>query len=152
MISGTVWADTNQNQVRDAGELVKSGVTVTLLTSPGGAVAGTTTTDTQGRHTFTSPADGACVVQVTAPIHSPSRRRAPETMTSLRGRSGARPAPARCHSAADDQRRNAGDRAGCRGCSRWPPSRVAPLRHAGRRLPEPDRHRHGALRYDGRRR
>ncbi|QIG39556.1 DUF11 domain-containing protein [Microbacterium sp. 4R-513] len=67
-MSGVVWADTNRNQVRDAGELVKSGVTVELVSSPGGAVIATTTSSAQGAYSFANVADGGFVVRATAPV------------------------------------------------------------------------------------
>jgi hypothetical protein len=63
-----VWADTNSNQIRDPGELVKSGVTVQLLTSPGGLVGATTTTNAQGVYSFANVVDATVVVRVTAPV------------------------------------------------------------------------------------
>ncbi|MGN8552124.1 UNVERIFIED_CONTAM: hypothetical protein OHV15_06035 [Microbacterium sp. SLM126] len=65
--SGAVWADTNRDGVRDAGEPVQSGVTVQLLTSPGGAVAATTTTSAAGVYSFAGIADGSYTARVTAP-------------------------------------------------------------------------------------
>lgn len=67
LISGVAWADTNRDGVRQAEENLQEGVTVELLSSPGGAVVATTTTDANGSYSFADAADGDYVVRVTAP-------------------------------------------------------------------------------------
>ena len=67
LVSGLVWADTNRDGVQNAGEPVQQGVTVQLLTSPGGAVVATTTTSAAGAYSFANTADGQYIVRVTAP-------------------------------------------------------------------------------------
>jgi len=51
-ISGKVWIDSNKNGAQDAGEAVKSGVTVNLIDIATGQVAATTTTDSSGAYSF----------------------------------------------------------------------------------------------------
>jgi hypothetical protein len=67
LVSGIAWVDTNRDGVRDAGEPVQSGVSVQLLTSPGGAVTATTTTNAAGAYSFADIADGSYIARVTAP-------------------------------------------------------------------------------------
>ncbi|KQZ83133.1 hypothetical protein ASD56_12450 [Microbacterium sp. Root166] len=67
LINGVVWADTNRDGLRTTGEPVSAGVTVELLTSPGGTVAATTTSAANGTYSFANVADGNFVVRVTAP-------------------------------------------------------------------------------------
>jgi hypothetical protein len=67
LVSGVVWADTNRDGVRDANEVAQEGVTVELLSSPGGAVVATTTTDADGNYSFADVADGDYTVRVDAP-------------------------------------------------------------------------------------
>lgn len=68
LVSGVVWADTDVDQVQDAGEPVRSGIAVELLASPAGAVMASTTTNAQGQYAFSGVADGVYVVRVTAPV------------------------------------------------------------------------------------
>ncbi|WP_207904569.1 DUF7507 domain-containing protein [Agromyces fucosus] len=67
LVGGVVWADTNRDGVRDAGEPVQSGVPVELLSSPGGVVVATTTTSAVGAYSFAGSADGSYIARVTAP-------------------------------------------------------------------------------------
>jgi hypothetical protein len=67
LISGVAWADTDRDGVRQAEEILQEGVTVELLSSPGGAVVATTTTDADGSYSFADAADGDYTVRVTAP-------------------------------------------------------------------------------------
>ncbi|MEF3405374.1 DUF7507 domain-containing protein [Agromyces sp. CCNWLW203] len=67
LVAGVAWADTNRDGVKDAGEPVQSGVTVELVTSPGGAVVATTTTSAAGAYSFAAVADGDYTARVTAP-------------------------------------------------------------------------------------
>lgn len=67
LVNGVVWADTNRDGVRTTGEPVRAGVTVQLLTSPGGAVVATTTTTAAGAYSFANIGDGSYVVRVDAP-------------------------------------------------------------------------------------
>ena len=70
LITGVAWADTALNQTRPAtGAIVKSGVTVQLVTPGTNAVVATTTTDANGRYTFSNVADGSYKVLVTAPAN-----------------------------------------------------------------------------------
>jgi uncharacterized repeat protein (TIGR01451 family) len=64
-ISGTVWFDTNDNGVQDAGEPDLSGVTVQLLQNS--SVIATQLTNTNGYFDFTSLPAGTYQVQVIAP-------------------------------------------------------------------------------------
>lgn len=66
-IGGVVWADTNRDGARQPAEPTRSGVTVELLTSPGGAVTASTTTNASGAYSFANAADGDHVVRVVAP-------------------------------------------------------------------------------------
>ena len=67
LINGVVWADTNRDGARNTGEPARSGVTVQLLSSPGGAAVATTTTTAAGAYSFAGVADGDFVVRVDAP-------------------------------------------------------------------------------------
>ncbi|WP_194410027.1 DUF7507 domain-containing protein [Microbacterium cremeum] len=67
IVSGIVWADTNRDGVRQPTEPARAGVTVQLLTAPGGAVAATTTTNASGAYSFANAADGDYIVRVDAP-------------------------------------------------------------------------------------
>ena len=67
LVSGVVWADADRNGVRGASESAKAGVTVQLLSSPGGAVVATTTTNAAGAYSFADVADGEYVARVNAP-------------------------------------------------------------------------------------
>ncbi|WP_169583406.1 MULTISPECIES: SdrD B-like domain-containing protein [Microbacterium] len=67
LISGIVWADANRDGLRDASESTKPGVTVQLLSSPGGAVIASTVSGVGGTYSFANVADGAHVVRVNAP-------------------------------------------------------------------------------------
>ena len=71
LVSGVAWGDTDRDGVHDADEVEKSGVSVQLLSSPGGAVIATTTTDANGVYSFADVEDGAYTVRVTA--DGPSR-------------------------------------------------------------------------------
>lgn len=66
-VSGVVWSDVNRDGVRDAGEVAKAGITVRLLSSPGGAVVATTTTAANGTYSFADVVDGDYSVQVDSP-------------------------------------------------------------------------------------
>ncbi|WP_308291683.1 DUF7507 domain-containing protein [Microbacterium jejuense] len=67
LVSGFVWADANRDGVRESTEPTRSGVTVQLLSSPGGAVVATTTTNAAGVYSFANAADGDYVVRIDAP-------------------------------------------------------------------------------------
>jgi uncharacterized repeat protein (TIGR01451 family) len=62
-VVGTVFLDSNQNMVFDAGDIPASGVTVQLLS--GSRVVATTQTDSSGRYAFTSEPLGTYSVVVT---------------------------------------------------------------------------------------
>lgn len=66
-VNGAAWADTNRNGLRDQSEGAKSGITVQLLSSPGGQVVSTTATSANGTYAFADLADGDYVVRVDAP-------------------------------------------------------------------------------------
>ena len=66
LVSGVVWSDVDRDGVHDASEPAKSGVTVQLLSSPGGAVVATTPTSATGAYSFADVADGDYVVRVDA--------------------------------------------------------------------------------------
>lgn len=66
LISGVAWADVNRDGIRQSTEALKPGITMRLLTSPGGVVVATTTTGTGGVYRFQDVADGAFVVQADA--------------------------------------------------------------------------------------
>lgn len=67
LVSGAVWADADRDGVRDGDEAAKAGVTVQLLSSPGGAVVATTTTGASGVYGFSDVPDGDYTVRVDAP-------------------------------------------------------------------------------------
>ncbi|MGA7149009.1 MAG: SdrD B-like domain-containing protein, partial [Microbacterium sp.] len=67
LVNGVVWADTNRDGLRNAGEPVRSGVTVQLLNSLTNAVISTTTTTATGAYSFANSADGDYLVRVDAP-------------------------------------------------------------------------------------
>jgi uncharacterized repeat protein (TIGR01451 family) len=68
-ISGLVWVDTNRNGVRDGGEVVNAGVTVTLTGTDGRgrAVALETITTASGTYAFTGLQPGTYRVSVKTP-------------------------------------------------------------------------------------
>ncbi len=67
-LSGYVYADSNDNGVKDAGEPPIAGVTVTLTgTDDNGSVSQTTTTDVNGLYSFTSLLPGTYTLTETQP-------------------------------------------------------------------------------------
>ncbi|WP_441785324.1 DUF7507 domain-containing protein [Leifsonia sp. 2MCAF36] len=67
VVSGVAWADTNLDQVHEAGESAVANAAVALLSSPAGTVIATTTSNAQGQYSFVNEPDASYVVRVTAP-------------------------------------------------------------------------------------
>jgi uncharacterized repeat protein (TIGR01451 family) len=66
VVGDYVWSDANNNGIEDAGETGLGGVTMQLLTSPGGTIVATATTNAFGTYLFTSVASGTYTVKADA--------------------------------------------------------------------------------------
>jgi uncharacterized repeat protein (TIGR01451 family) len=63
IIGDYVWSDANNNGTQDPGEIGLGGITMQLVTSPGGSLVATTTTNAFGIYLFTNVAPGTYVVK-----------------------------------------------------------------------------------------
>ena len=63
IIGDYVWSDANNNGIQEPGEIGLGGVTMQLVTSPGGSLVATTTTNAFGIYLFTNVAPGTYVVK-----------------------------------------------------------------------------------------
>ena len=84
-ISGNVYLDQNRDKTKNTGDFDLSGVTVKLLDKDGNVV-GTTTTDADGKYSFTGLNDGTYTVQVdkTGPLADKEQTEDPSGKTDSR--------------------------------------------------------------------
>ena len=84
-ISGNVYLDQNRDKTKNTGDIDLSGVTVKLLDKDGNVV-GTTTTDADGKYSFTGLNDGTYTVQVdkTGPLADKEQTEDPSGKTDSR--------------------------------------------------------------------
>ena len=84
-ISGNVYLDQNHDKTKNTGDIDLSGVTVKLLDKDGNVV-GTTTTDADGKYSFTGLNDGTYTVQVdkTGPLADKEQTEDPSGKTDSR--------------------------------------------------------------------
>src|SRR4051812_48030838 len=72
-ISGSIFQDSNRNGVQDAGETPRSGDQLYLFDGAGQTYFGTTTSDANGRYSFTGLASGSYRVEYADASWSPLR-------------------------------------------------------------------------------